>query len=345
MSRKIEVKKVIIDHYSWPAGILNKSVENDAIMSEDIDAFKDWIRDVDTPVKSLKNGQKVMFDRDVVFPRRKFQKAYTTCKIVNNAADADVIIIDKEVLKRKYAGWYWCTEYKVCANGHYTNSMLAVNGQIKFTGTKKFVISTHVPVMIERINAIYEMDGKNLMDIRDLHLPSEQSLTLDSYEKLAKMLGGSDDTMRVVAMNMLTAYNYMTESRRIALLVNLYWSQWANSRYRKENVEIKAMLRKLSLDYPGLQMGVNSPRFWLQVAVESEGDEIVEKAFNLWVKTVYPDCPELKVHKLSDYSRIFAEYEKKEKKQQNKKRSINKEEKDSCKEEGSCQEDNKDSQN
>lgn len=306
MKNKIVKQKIMVNHYRYHDGSFVKTEETEVIKTSEMETFKTWLKDLPTSTKSLVKGQKVMFDKNVIFPRRKFQKAYPGNKIVNNVKDADVIVIDKDTLKKKYAGWYWSAEYNECTNGHWFISGYYPIAMIKKTTattgvTEHFItMNPGVEAIIKKINDLYDLDGRNVMDVQDLHLPSEEHLTVDSYERISKMLGGSDDSMRTVAMNMLTAYNYQEESKKIAILVNFHWSKWMNMRVKKENVEIKSMLRKLSVDFPTMQQGVNSPRFWLQIGLDAKGDEVMEKAFNLWVKTVYPEAPVIKVMEVSE---------------------------------------------
>lgn len=291
----IEVKEITLDSEYSTSGEVYRTENIKVIKTKDIEDFKEWMINLPTPVKDIDVGKKVMFDKDVIFSRRKFHKYFPENKIVNNIKEADVVIIDKDGIKNRYCNkWYWSRQFSIKANGNYHDSHIS---------GESFITSTHgttIEDLVNRLNSLYEMKEKDIMDVKDLHLPSEETLTPESYDKIGNMLNSTDDKMRVMGMNLLTAYNYEKDKFRIALLVSLYWTKWMQVRGNKENVEIKTMLRKISIDFAGFNISSTNPKFWLKVGSEAGEDEIVQKAFNLWVKTIYPEAPELKLVKISE---------------------------------------------
>lgn len=105
-----------------------------------------------------------------------------------------------------------------------------------------------------------------------------------------------DDNMKNMAISLLTAYDYETERRRIALLLGTHW----NYMYRAaRNIEARSMLRKLDIDYPGWNNGhMYNIGSWVKMMTEVPEDPVVVKGFNMWVKHNWAEAPDVKLVKI-----------------------------------------------
>ena len=267
----------------------------------DLEIYKDYINLLcRNTTKSLNPGEKVYFDSSAVFPRNKFRKTMPDNKIVVKPEKADVIIVDIRTLKSSVSYFPIYTLEKT-VKGTYKDfnvSSAVLSGSCNPVVSRKVCLSTWnntIDKTYERSLVTYKFEGKKIMDIKDLSLPSEERLTPESFEKIGMMLGGTDDTMRNMAVSLLTAYDYEVDKARIALLMHMNWSKWKSSCSKKVNIEMKTLLNKLRLDFPGYDYMHDNNSFWIKLALDNHDDEMIQSAFNLWIKSQYPQAPDIRL--------------------------------------------------
>lgn len=291
--KEVEVVKIKEVYVSW-AQLDRKSTEReeDVLLYSDLEEFSKWIKKIKTV--PFKGKGKVFFEEKVKFPKRKFIKAFPEAKIVTDPDKADIMIIDHSKLKSEYVYIYHSTLYKCDGENCWTRNK-AYTGVDPNHPSQEFYTYGDPVKIAARINKLYKMDGKEIVDITDLSLPSEEVLDEDAYERISKMFTGSDSNMHEMAMRLLTAYDYSRDKAKIAMLVSLGYTAWVHNRNKKMTIEIESLLRKLDLDFPGYQYG--SLPFTLKMCAENCEDPVFQKAFGMWVKKQVHGIPDVKLVK------------------------------------------------
>jgi hypothetical protein len=306
----IEIRKIklCVPSYSWnwAGGQQQRNhtiTENDRwiISEDDINKYKKTIKSLKGNIKSIPPKKRVYFESSVLFPRRKFTKYYPDNKVTFKAENADIIVIDPKKNDSEISRYY-CQDLVPCGGpDKYTYS--DYHHIATSTVKERFIVcnsETEANNIIKRINSLPEYEGKDMIDVKYICAKSDEVLDVEAFERLSMMLSGTDEAMRVMAMNLLTGYDYEKERYKIAMLLNLNWGFWSNTRDKKMNVEIKTMLHKLDQDYPGYNYqgyGQFSNKFWLESALTYPEDKVIQKAFNIWVKRMWPECPNIKILK------------------------------------------------
>lgn len=295
----IKVRKIAINEHVWNNYIPSVvKREYEVIEMAGLNEVMNVVKSLDPYVKKLLPGQKVFFYDRVMFPRRKFQKKFRENKMVNSPEKADVVIIDKGILGRDFSYFSNQEYYPLKTLGLYSinaNDVDRDKSLPTFKGTSHYYgISTS---LVKRANDVLLMKGKPIMDVKYLNLTSEERIDVEAYEKLTRMLTSNDILMKNMALNLITAYDYKKDKTRIAMLLGSNWMGVGG--YIKKNVEVASLLRKLEIDFPGWQYSSNyGNEFWLKAAIESPDDEIVMRAFNIWMKKQWAKAPDVKLVKI-----------------------------------------------
>lgn len=295
--KSVEINELVQD---WNTRVWSGQPRK-VIDGKDIDEFKKWFENIQ--FSDFVVGKPTFFDKKVKFPRRKFQKGFSTNKLVGSAGDAEVVIIDKCLIKSEIDGihqriFYPCKQDNTyCYYAHCPEVLQSykktefVSHYYSYRGK-----GDEINALIQRLNELYEIDGKIIVDITDLSLKSDEVLDVEAYDRLSKMLSGTDDNMKNMAIRLLTAYDYDREKYKIVLLLKEHWHNWQQVRNKKQSVETLSMFRKLSLDYPSYEYYSNE--FWIKAALEYPDDPVVQRAFNHWIKTMYAKAPDVKIVKI-----------------------------------------------
>lgn len=280
---------------------INKFEDKEYVLKENLDELKSKIPDI--KLGKLEDGEKVYFSSDVSFPRKKFKSTYPNNKIVYSVEEADTIIIDYGSMKHSI-GYFWANDLVLLQDGSWCQSHYISN--INYTGLipanpqeMKTVVSMHYRG-VKKALEIGKVLGysKKYVDIASINLASEETLNKEAFERINRMLSSKEDEMKVMGMKILTAYDYNSEKHKIVLLMHLNWMNWASTRKKKMNVELKSLLRKLEIDYPGFQYNrSHDSGFWMRMSLEHPNDPVVQTAFNSWFKKMVPGYkgPNIKV--------------------------------------------------
>lgn len=278
-ARTIKLQKYQYNYPGNPTPPPIQFEDRQAIVEDDYEEFKKRYEGKKCLGK-MTEGKKVMFDKSVTFPKKKFKDAFPTNKLVYKVDEADIMIVDTDNIKRSgiYKVWFQSYYEDPVLPDHYLSSTAS-----PATPSARFCIYD-VENLEKGINRIYEILPKEWMDVRDLALPSENVIDEENYRRLDKMLSASDGEMVHMAMNMLTAYDYMKDRTRIVMLLTKNWANWQRFGGRKVNIELKSLLRKITLDYGAIGWGTNdSNTFWFRMILDNQDDPIIVEGFNKWV--------------------------------------------------------------
>lgn len=228
----------------------------------------------------LEDGKRVYFDSLLAFPRTKFKKSFPNNKMVYSIDEADLIIIDKERTLNSFRIWF-PTYYEIGENTYTTSSHILAN--YATASCPSYHFSTPHQSVIDNFNYILSLIEKDWLDGKDISLPSENVMDEENYEGIDKMLAASDWEIVNMGMNLLTAYDYMKDKNRIALLMVNNWRNWLRNPRRKVNVELRTLFRKITLDFTDMNtITINSNKFWFKIILENQDDPLVISQFNKW---------------------------------------------------------------
>lgn len=260
----------------------------DVIPEEELDDCKNFIEEIKISESVILEGEKIYFEDDVVFPKRKFQKKYPLNPIVNSPIQADVIIINKDKLKDRFLRVYSTTFYLCPSNSWsqmYNSSLTGANMSI----FRKFVLqyysarSIGLKTLEEYAKKLYAMKDKKMINFACISLGGS-NIDEENFDKVNSMLASSDIGMINMGMRILTGFDYTISKKCISLLLNLNWENILSTK-PKRNVEISSMIERLDEDFP--EYSDQTPAFWIKMITENEDDKIVRMAFNKWAKKHY----------------------------------------------------------
>lgn len=270
--------------------------ERKVFRQKDYEDFQEWLRGI--KLGTLVPNKNVYFHEGVVFPRKKFKAQFPENKMVYSPEKAALVVIDKKALEAEFNGYVGFSRYVLNWDGTYTDEYLLRtqnSGVIEnFPSSWRVGIDCSFGV---KINELLAMDGKTFVDVSSVSLPSEHVLDKEAISRIEGMLSSHDSNMVNMALNLLTAYDYSKEKSRIVMLLVRYKQNLERSN-KKYNVEIKSMLRKLNIDFPGYRNRyMNEIGFYLRLAAENPDDLIIRKTFNDHLRHVMPGFPPIKIAK------------------------------------------------
>jgi hypothetical protein len=283
---KIKVQKVSTNGWGTNQTTQTTMEDHEVFHKNDLQDFKDVVTHYKGST-SFSPGQKVMFDKQAVFPRKKFKEAFPDNKIVTKLKEADILFVDFQQLKKEFQYFYTRT-YVQYPNGNYEQKGYG-NSTSQGLPEFEFYVTWHPQErerIRDRVNFIYEAidSGKALVDVKYLSIPSEVSLTAEAFERISQMFGGGDDMINT-AMRILTAYDYNKDKSRIGLMMKIHGPKWKSCGNKKVSVEVKTLLKQVSADFPGWEYQGTDMNFWFKMALENQYDPIIQKAFQEWIKS------------------------------------------------------------
>jgi hypothetical protein len=271
---------VSVDTWKNPT-VLNKSTY-EAVSYAEYEAWKNEMKGLET--ERIEEGDVVYFEEGVVFPKKKFKEYYKTCKIVNNIEKATCVILNTAQFIAAHSH-FWCHNFFKLKSGEYINDYNEKHfpAQDIEPGVYKFYYQGTEIIKAARYLVLLTNE-KKLVDVKDISFDSGLELDQESYERIGRMLGSSDDELKNMAMRMLTGYAYTTQKHRIALLLHTHWGSWEQNRNKRINIEVKSLLKKIELDFPRFRWTQNDNSYWFETTLQYPEDEVVQGAFSAWVR-------------------------------------------------------------
>lgn len=279
----------------------------DYIDESEVEDAKKVLKNIAVNIKELPNNKKVYFDQSVTYPRAKFRSSFPSNKITYNIDKADVIIIDGTKIGSYLTRGFYCTQIKKVNLPNVTDAWTYSyhTDPLQHPTEKKRVYIKGYGVTLddleERLNTVYSMEGKMILDVMNLNIPSEETLNQEAMDRIGQMLASQDSSMLNMGLRMLTAYNYDSESAKIALLLNKHWYNLRRSK-KINNVETQALMNKLRLEYTGFDCEdpMSRMRFWFKLALAKPDEpEIQNEVMNL-TRSTFPNLPKFKLVKIDE---------------------------------------------
>jgi len=251
------------------------------IMESSWEEWKDWCEKGYGVGNKIKDGDKIYFSDDVVFPRRKFSKKYPNNKLVS-IDKADVVIIDPSKMLHRLGWYHYNRDFYSLSNGNYsqepTNKLRDKKDDIS-----GFIF--HNEKIIKECISLMQID-KIFVDVKNVNLPSEEVMTEESFNRINDMLSSTDPLMVNMGMNLMTAYDMDKDKYKLSMLLKMNWQNWSQKK-DKPNVEVKSFLSKMHKEFPSLVN--NEPyalnRYWMNLILEHPEDLIVFSQFNKFIQT------------------------------------------------------------
>jgi hypothetical protein len=269
------------------------------ISAEQINEVKSVINEL--KVRSLRGDEKsIYFDPSAEFPRKKFKEYYPSIPI-KSYKNASCIVVDIRELK----GWVsrlYCYEYENDGTG-WGRRLTGTSPKITLHCNPFYNYDNErdkrtIGNVVKRLNFIIALTGKDLVDVSSLTVKTDNHLDDEAFDNIDQMLESPTADMNMMALRMLTAYDYQKYKARIAVLLN---NRVTRIKRRGGNasssIEIKYMLNKLKEDYPHYEW--TGASFWLLMAADNPDDVKIQGKFLQWLSH-YNDCPPLKVERIYD---------------------------------------------
>lgn len=279
--------------------------EMDVAYKKDIEATMAFIQSgTFVSVEGIPDNSKVFFEPSVEFPRRKFTTLYPTCKLVNTVAKADIVIVDSDKLKKATYQYIGYKTYTPISGGRLQYDYYAKSPEPGI-GPSLEVFTCDCSATHEKIDGINRLVdmitiAKPIIDVKNVNVGSED-LSEEAMERLNDMFSSRSSDMVNLAMRMLTAYNYEQEKLKIVTILHNHWDAWYSCN-KKQSVEIKALIRKVELDYPGFnsKYGTSSLQFWFKLAMEHPDNQVIQDQLQLICEQNLHGVPKFKLVPYAD---------------------------------------------